>query len=180
MLLPFGGSTVIAHIVDQLLLSRVDRVLVVVGFAGEKVAEQLLDRDVTMVTNADFAEGMLSSVRCGLRALPAGCEKVLVVLGDQPSITVELVNKVLQAETEKGIVMPKYNDKRGHPLLFSAGYREEILNDFDEVGLRGLMGAHPEDVFELQVSTEEVLSDMDYPEDYRREQERIERKNHLA
>jgi len=177
MLLEFGGSTVIAHIVDQLLLSRVDRVLVVVGFEGEKVAGQLSNRDVMVVTNADFAEGMLSSVRCGLRALPAGCAQVLVVLGDQPSITAELVNEVIQAETEKRIVVPVYNEKRGHPLLFSTDYREEILNEFDQVGLRGLVGAHPEDVFELSVSNSAVLSDMDYPADYRREQERILRKS---
>ena len=179
MLLPWGGGKVIAHIVDELLGSRADRVLVVVGFEGEKVTGQLLGRDVTIVSNADYAEGMLSSVRCGLRALPGGCEKVLVVLGDQPSLTAELVNEMLQAETKKGIVVPKYNGKRGHPLLFAIDYREEILTHFNEEGLRGLLRAHPEEVFELNVLNSTVLSDMDCPEDYRREQERINR-NHLA
>jgi len=176
LLLPFGGKTVIAHIADQLLASSVDQVIVVVGHKGRKVGEELSGRKVTIVENPDYESGMLSSVRCGLSHLPANCSAILVALGDQPSITPQLVDKVLQAfaATEKRILVPLYNGRRGHPLLFSTFYRDEVLTGFDEVGLRGLLHAHPEDVFELTVSSSAVLSDMDCPEDYRRELERIE------
>jgi molybdenum cofactor cytidylyltransferase len=177
LLLPFGGTTVITHIVDQLLASALDAVHVVVGSQADQVSRGLSGRPVSIVTNADYESGMLSSVRCGLRSLPRQCRAVLVVLGDQPSITSQLVDQILQASanTAKPILVPLYNRKRGHPVLFSTAYRDEILKRYDSVGLRGLLHAHPDDVFELVVSTASVLSDMDYPADYQRELMSIKR-----
>jgi len=171
LLLPFGGKTVIAHIVDELLRSDIDAVYVVVGHEENRISEELSPRPVTVVTNPDYKVGMLSSVRCGLQALPEQCEKVLVALGDQPAITSELVNHMVQSfiATDKGILVPLYHGKRGHPLIFSIHYRNEIMTCFDNVGLRGLLQAHPDDILELRVSTPAVLSDMDHPEDYKRE-----------
>ena len=178
LLLPFGGKTVIGHIVDQLLASAVDEVHVVVGHQARRVRRELSDRHVSIVNNPDYESGMLSSVRCGLRALPQQCRAVLVALGDQPSITSALIDQMLQsfATTEKRILVPFYNGRRGHPVLFSESYRGEILTHYDDVGLRGLLHAHPDEVLELAVSTSEVLSDMDCPEDYRRELALIEKK----
>jgi molybdenum cofactor cytidylyltransferase len=114
---------------------------------------------------------MLSSVRCGLRALPAMCEAILVALGDQPAVTAGLVDALVEGfrAGRHRIVVPVHGGRRGHPLLFSADYRPEILTQYDDQGLRGLLGAHPDEVFELPVSTAAVLSDVDYPEDYQRE-----------
>ncbi len=175
MLLPFGGDTVIGHVVDQLLASALAQVAVVVGHEGDRVAEALAGRPVHVVVNERYADGMLSSVRCGLRAL-GPCEGVLVALGDQPSITTTLVDELVAAYPccGLGILVPLYEGRRGHPVLFADRYREEVLTNFDDVGLRGLMQAHPDDVAELPVADEAVLSDMDYPEDYRRELARLD------
>lgn len=171
MLLPFGGATVITHIVDQILRSAVRKVYVVVGHEGERVAAQLSDRPVSIVANPDYKSGMLSSVRCGLRALAQECDAIMVALGDLPGITTGLIDEMVRvfATTEKGILVPLYNGRRGHPVLFSIGYRDEILTRHDDMGLRGLLRANPDDVFELDVSSPAVLTDMDFPEDYQRE-----------
>jgi molybdenum cofactor cytidylyltransferase len=171
LLLPFGGKTVISHIVDQLLASTVDEVHVVVGHQAERISLELSGRAVSIVKNPNYKSGMLSSVRCGLRNLPEKCRDVMVVLGDQPSITTELIDQMLKsfATTEKNILVPLYKGKRGHPILFSSIYRDEILTQYGEVGLRGLLHGHSDDIFELAVSTASVLCDMDCPEDYRRE-----------
>jgi molybdenum cofactor cytidylyltransferase len=171
LLLPFGGKTVIAHIVDQLLVSTVDEVYVVVGHQAENIRAELSGRAVSIVNNPNYKSGMLSSVRCGLQHLPEDCRGVMVVLGDQPSITTKLIDKMLQsfATTEKSIIVPLHKGKRGHPILFSSRYREEIMTQYGDVGLRGLLYSHSDDVFELDVPTSSVLCDMDYPEDYRRE-----------
>jgi molybdenum cofactor cytidylyltransferase len=171
-LLPFGDTTVIGHIVDQLLQGGVDGVYVVVGHEAERIRQALGDRPVRFVPNPDYRQGeMLSSVRCGLRALPAACTGIFVALGDQPAISVELVRAMLGAfpAASKGILVPTHGGKRGHPLLVAERYRSEILTRFDEFGLRGLLAAHPEDVLECPAQTSAVLSDMDDPEDYRRE-----------
>jgi len=171
VLLPFGGKTVIAHIVDQLLGSRIDKVYVVTGHQAERISGELSGLRVSIVNNPDYESGMLSSVRCGLRALPEQCKGVLVALGDQPSITSQLVNLMLQSfdTTEKRIIVPFYKGRRGHPILFSEAYRREILTHYDDVGLRGLLHAHSDEVLELSVSNSSVLSDMDVPQDYQRE-----------
>jgi molybdenum cofactor cytidylyltransferase len=176
LLLPFGSTTVIGHIVDQLLGSAVDQVIVVVGHEVDPIIQELADRPVEIVTNPDYKTGMLSSVRCGLRVLPQQAEAVLVALGDQPAIASGLVDETVRAftSTDKGILVPVYAGRRGHPLLFASHYRDEILTSFDDVGLRGLLQAHPDDVFELNASTPAVLSDMDCPEDYLRELDSLE------
>ena len=171
LLLPFSGKTVIAHIVEQLLPSTVEQVYVVVGHQAERISDELSGRPISIVNNPNYTSGMLSSVRCGLQSLPEKCRAVMVVLGDQPSISTELIDQMLQsfATTEKSILVPLYEGKRGHPILFSSLYRDEILTQYDDVGLRGLLRNHSEDIYELTVSNASVLCDMDYPEDYRRE-----------
>jgi len=179
LLLPFGSKTVITYIVDQLTASFVDEVHVVVGCQGKRVSRELSGRPVSIVNNSNYKSGMLFSVRCGLNAMAQQCRVVLVVLGDQPSVTTKLIDQMLQAFafTEKQILIPLYKGKRGHPIMFSAAYREEILTQYDNVGLRGLLHAHEEDIFELPVTASGVLSDMDYPQDYQRELALLKEKN---
>ena len=179
LLLPFGGRTVVVHIVDQIIASAVDKIHVVVGHEGGRVSRELSDRPVSIVTNPDYKSGMLSSVRCGLAALGQECRTVLVALGDQPSITSRLIDRMVESfdETEKQILVPFYDGRRGHPVLFSQAYYDEILAHYDNVGLRGLLHAHPDEVFELKVSSSAVLSDMDCPEDYRRQLALIEKES---
>lgn len=171
LLLPFAGKTVITHIVDQLLASVIDKVYVVVGHEPDRIAHHLASRPVGVVTNPDYEAGMLFSIRCGFKALSSDCNAVLVALGDQPGITSQLVDKMIHSleETDKGILVPLYHGKRGHPILVAKHYQAEILTRHDDIGLRGLLHTHPDDIFELNVSTSSVLQDMDYPQDYRRE-----------
>jgi len=175
LLLPVSNSTLIAHVVDQVLAGVVERVYVVVAPEGDAIAHELSGRPVTIVANPNAEAQMLDSVRCGLRALPANCEAVLVALGDQPTLSSALINEMVAAyrDSGQGIVVPAYGGRRGHPLLFAIRFRDEILTGHDEVGLRGLLRDHAEDVHELRVTDSAVLSDMDYPEDYRRELARL-------
>ena len=176
LLLPFAGSTVIARVVDQIIASDVQRVRVVVGGDQAAIAGCLSGRSVEIVPNPEPDSEMLASVRCGLRGLPPACRGVLVALGDQPGLTTELVNALVKAfdAADRGIVVPVHDGRRGHPLLFALDYRERIMTDYDEVGLRGLLWDHAADVLEVPVPWPAAISDMDRPEDYRRELERLD------
>jgi molybdenum cofactor cytidylyltransferase len=170
LLLPLGGKPIIAWVMDELLLGRPEKLVLVVGSEGAQIQEVLAGRQVLLVENPDPNGDMLSSLRCGLRALPASCEAILVALGDQPGITHELVSELVRAfyQTGRGIIVPAHEGRRGHPLLFAARFRDELLSRHDGVGLRGLLDAHAEEILEVRVSTASVLEDLDTPEDYQR------------
>ena len=171
-LLPFAGTPVIGHIADQILASRVEDVCVVLGHQADLVRQALGGRPLHFAINPDYERSdMLASIRRGLAALPEHCRTILIALGDQPSITAELINAmhVAMATTGRGIIVPIHGQRRGHPLLIDARFRAEILVSYDQVGLRGLLAARPDDVFELPVQAPAVLCDIDYPKDYERE-----------
>jgi molybdenum cofactor cytidylyltransferase len=177
-LLPFAGTTVIGHIVDVLLRSRIDDVCVVVGHQADRVRQAIEGRGVRIVVNSDYQQtDMLHSIRCGLAAMPQACRALLIALGDQPAITPEVINAMIDgfSGSGRGIVVPVHTGRRGHPLLLDMKHRNEILTAYDQVGLRGLLAAHADDVFELAVPDSAVLSDMDFPEDYHRELARLSR-----
>jgi molybdenum cofactor cytidylyltransferase len=170
LLLPFAGQTVIGQVVDQLLAAAIDSVVVVVSGDGPAIAEALAGRRVELVTNPEPDSEMLSSIRCGLRALPANCHAALIAVGDQPAVTTALVQTLVAAYqlSGRGIVVPVADGKRGHPTILSAKYFNEILSCHDSVGLRGLLLAHTDDVHEVEIDNASLLADIDLPVDYAR------------
>ncbi|HEV8291186.1 MAG TPA: NTP transferase domain-containing protein, partial [Tepidisphaeraceae bacterium] len=93
------------------------------------------------------------------------------LLGDRPAIRSELVGEIIKIfETSNAsIIVPTYRGRRGHPILFSARYCDEVQKKYDGVGLRGLLSAHPEQVHEMKVDDPAVLGEMDNPQDYQRQ-----------
>jgi molybdenum cofactor cytidylyltransferase len=111
---------------------------------------------------------MLSSVQAGFRTLPADADAAVVMLGDQPFLPSCVVDAVIGAYEEggKGIVVPTFQGRRGHPVLIDLKYREEVLALDPAGGLRRLMRAHPADIFEVEAGDANILRDLDTPEDY--------------
>jgi molybdenum cofactor cytidylyltransferase len=151
-------------------------VLVVLGHRQAEIAAELADNGVTLVENPRYAEGMLSSVRAGISAAPPDAEWLVLALGDQPSLRPETVTRLLAAAREgpETIVVPSYGGRRGHPLVFHARYRAEILALAGDRGLKELLQRHPTAIRHVLFEDEAVLADMDTPEDYRRELKRLE------
>jgi molybdenum cofactor cytidylyltransferase len=171
MLLPFSGKTIIEKVIKNVMASKVDKTIVVLGADREKMIEVVEKYPVMYCCNDNYKQGMLSSVKCGFRSMPPGYDAVLVFLGDQPMITAEVVNVVISTyrNSKKGIVIPVHNSKRGHPLLISSGYKDEIEKLDENEGLRLLAQKFPEDVLEVEINTDSILRDIDTPEDYEKE-----------
>ncbi len=171
LLLPFGEATVVEAVVRAALASRVDRALAVLGSDRDAVRKKLEPAGVDFAVNEDFAKGMLSSVQAGFKALPADAEAAVVMLGDQPFLPASVVDAVIGAyrESGKGIVVPAFRGRRGHPVLVDLKYRDEVIGLDPADGLRQLMRAHPEDIVEAEVEDANILRDLDVPEDYANE-----------
>jgi len=169
LLLPFGQSTIIETVIDQVLNSSVDQVMVVLGADQEKIRNAIGQKPVQFCHNKEHEEGMLSSVICGIRSLPPDAVTALIFLGDQPGIPPLVTNQVMDAYNEElfGIVIPVFNHRRGHPLLVDMKYRKEVENLDLEQGLRSLRHHFPEDVLEVEVNEPGILVDIDTKEDYK-------------
>jgi molybdenum cofactor cytidylyltransferase len=171
-LLPFGDRTILERVVDTLLTAGAGEVIVVLGHMAERVRGVLGDRPVKTVVNEAYRDGMLSSVKCGVRATRPEHDAVLVALGDQPHIASDVVREIIRSYRmgTAGMVIPRYGPKKGHPIVIDLRkYREAILNLPAHVGLNALMQEHADDVRLLDVATEDIVRDIDVPDDYTRE-----------
>jgi len=168
MLLPFNGSTMIECVIANVTKSDADKIIVVLG-AEKEVLIQLTGKwPIEYCYNENYKEGMLSSVQCGLKNLPPLCKASLVFQGDQPLIPSETINAVIKAyaSSEKGIVIPVYEKKRGHPILIDMKYRNDIDNLSPGDGLRSLSYMFPADVLEVDTNESGILRDFDTYEQY--------------
>lgn len=168
LLLPYHGSTIIETTISNILRSKVDSTLVVLGASRDAILEVIGDLPVDYCYNAHHAQGMLSSVICGLRALPANTDAALVFPGDQPDIPTEVIDQLIDAfqRSPGGIVIPRHQHQRGHPLMVDMKYRYAIEKLDPEKGLRTLMELFPKDVIEVEVDDPGILKDIDTREDY--------------
>jgi len=170
LLLPFGEKTIIETVIDNVIQSKVEKILVVLGSNWKKIKKKIKNLPLKIIVNSNFTKGMLSSVQCGFQTLPKNTQAVLVVLGDQPAVSSAIIDKIIDAfkRIKKGIVLPVYKNNRGHPVLIDMKYRDEVENLSPDVGLRDLVYNHPEDILEVEVETPGILGDIDDMEDYRR------------
>lgn len=171
-LLKWGKRTVIGECVHQMRNSQLADIFVVLGHREADIRARLVGSGVQYVINDAYQQGMLSSIKAGLAMLGPNSDAFLLALVDQPMIQTELINRLLAAfeEGEKGIVIPTYQGKHGHPVVISTKYTDDILQlpDDSEDGLRSFINEHKSDWLEVPVETEAVLEDIDLPEDYER------------
>jgi molybdenum cofactor cytidylyltransferase len=188
LLLPIRGKPMITGIVAEILRSPVDAATIVLSANGSSVRDAIEQTnharffppsplleikpssELSFVINPDPDSDMLSSVRCGIRALPGSCEAVLIILGDQPGLTATLIEKLIQTyrSARRAIIIPVHDCKRGHPLLFSTQYVPEVLTCYDGRGLHVLLDAHASEVVEVETRPGTTLQDLDTPQDYDR------------
>lgn len=168
MLLKFNGISMIEQVIRNVNESVVDHAFVVLGAYREVLAEIVEQMSVKHCYNDNYKDGMLSSVKCGFRNLPSDADAVLVFQGDQPFIKADIINEIVKAykSSDKGIVIPVFNKKRGHPLLISNKYRDKVEQLDVREGLRALAHKFSDDVLEVETSDGGILRDIDTYEEY--------------
>ncbi len=167
-LLPFGGVTLIEHVVRTLTRSRLGKdVVVVLGYRARDIVKRISGLPVRLAYNPDPEGDMLSSIRCGLAYIEPD-QAIMIALGDQPLVTTGIVNHLIDeyAGRPEGMVLPVHDGKRGHPMVLSPAYREEILFESMPGGLKALRDRHSGSVRAVPVDTDAVLVDLDFRSDY--------------
>ncbi len=167
-LLPFGRTTVVEQAVDNLLSSAVDEVIVVLGYRAEEMAKTIADKPVKLAINPDYEQGMSTSIVAGLKLVDSRARAVILTLGDQPLISSQTINRLIEEfyNHDKGIVIPTYQRRRGHPVIFAIKYLGELLEVKGDIGGRHIIDNHPDDILEVAVDSESIISDIDTGDDY--------------
>lgn len=171
LLLTFRGKALIEHAVDTLLSSEVDEIIVVLGYEAEKVKEKLKGKRVRVVENSSYHEGMGTSIRAGLAAVPPEASAIMIYLADQPLLEPDDLNRLIRAFAEakdknKSIVVPFFRGQRGNPVILDSCYKEAILEIVGDMGCKHVIKRNPDRVLVVEMETDHVLRDIDRIEDY--------------
>jgi molybdenum cofactor cytidylyltransferase len=174
MVLPWGEVTIIQHIVERILDSGIEDVLVVSGGAHQEITRALAGKPVKVLFNPDFAENeMLDSFKLGLLNVSHPMQAALVVLGDQPQIQSRTIQEVLNAYAfgRPALVVPSFQKRRGHPWLVDRGLWPSILGLEPPQTLRRFLNDHQAEIRYIDSPDDTILQDLDTPDDYFREKE---------
>lgn len=166
LLADYTGKPVIRHVAEALLKAGLP-VIVVTGHQADGVQAALSGLDVHFVHNPDYASGMSGSLRAGIDALEEGADGALIALGDMPAISPRLIHVLIEnfAPAEgRLIVAPRFEGRRGHPILWARRFFPELRAIEGDTGARHLLGVHGEHVHDVAWSDDSVLQDVDTPQ----------------
>jgi molybdenum cofactor cytidylyltransferase len=166
LLAEWRGKPLLRSTVEAALKSGAKPVIVVTGHENTKVEAALQGLDVRFVHNPDYAEGLSTSVKSGLRAVPATLDGTLLLLGDMPEITPALLDRMIAAFSPadgRAICVAVHGHTRGNPVLWGKTFFSEIDDLKGDAGAKHLIAAHEDLVCEIEADAA-VLRDIDTPE----------------
>ena len=166
--LKFGEYTAIETVVNTFKASGINNIIVVVGHRGKEIIEALKDSAVRCIENENFSQGMYSSILKALEVIEEDVNAFFILPVDIPLVkkhTIEILkDKYLQCN--KGIIYPAFNDKKGHPPLIDCKYKDIIMKNSEDGGLKNILNKFEEDSINIPVFDKASVMDMDAKEDY--------------
>lgn len=155
-----NGKPLIRHCIDS-MRPVCDRIIVVGGHAFETLRDLCVGKpDLFLVLNENYESGMFSSVQCGLRAVKG--EKFFIIPGDQPVVKPDTYRQMLKAGGT--LIVPRYQRKKGHPVLFASSHIPGILSMPENGILRDYI--HNQEVTILDVDDPGIGMDVDNLHDF--------------
>jgi molybdenum cofactor cytidylyltransferase len=167
LLAEINGKPLVRIATEQALASKASSVVVVTGHQQSEVEQALHGLNVSFTHNPDFADGLATSVKAGIAAVPENADGALICLGDMPLIDAQLIGRLIEAfSPDKGslIVLPVAGGRRGNPVLWSRRFFSELMTLDGDIGARHLIAQHGEAVAEVEVEGKSAFLDIDTPE----------------
>jgi molybdenum cofactor cytidylyltransferase len=167
LLAELGGKPLVRTVTEQALASKAQGVIVVTGHQADQVQQALRGLKVTFVHNPDFADGLATSVKAGISAVPGNADGAVICLGDMPLISAHLIDRLIEAfapDAGNLIVVPVSDGRRGNPVLWSRRFFNELMTLDGDIGARHLISRHSEAVAEVPVEGHGAFLDIDTPQ----------------
>jgi len=165
-LLPYQGQPFLEHLLEVTAHREIGVRRVVLGAHAEPIAKAVNLKADEIVINEEWEKGQLSSIQAALRSLPPGTDGILLCLIDHPLISSALVQDLIEQyyKAKKPIVLPVFEGRRGHPVIFSASLYNELLRAPLETGARAVVWAHSGEIEEVQTNEEGCVLNLNDPE----------------
>lgn len=164
----YQGKRLVRHAAEAALASKAADVLAVTGHDADAVETVLAGLDIRTVANPDFASGLASSVKAGIAAVPADAAGAVILLGDMPGVSADVIDALIDAFQGAGgaaICQPRYDGRWGNPVLWPRGLFGEFSELSGDVGAKPLLSRHREDILGVDVGTDAIHMDVDAPAD---------------
>ncbi len=167
-LLPLGHSTLLEAAIQLFKINGILDIRVVTGHRSQDLEPLILAGGAVHVHNPDFCQGMLSSIRSGIRTLSSETDAFFVLPADIPAIRPWTVKTILNRwpGNNESIVYPFYDGLRGHPPLIGTCFSKTILEWNKDGGLRGCLLEFDSQAIDVQVCDNGIHMDADTQEDY--------------
>ncbi len=170
-LLSYRGKPLLQHIIDAATGSMLAKVILVLGHEAEVIRKRIVLNDIVeVIQNPYYRSGQSGSLKVGLAAVSETCEAAMFLLGDQPLINSEVIDRIIQQYDKTGstLVIPRYEGTRGNPVLIDQSLFKELEQLSGDTGGRELFRCHHEAIEYLDIQADAILTDIDTPEDYQR------------
>ena len=167
LLTDVDGTAMVTRVAKQITASQAEGLMVVTGHEKDQVELALKNYATGFVHNPDFADGLSTSLKTGLRALPDNIDGAIVCLGDMPLVKAEHIDQLIRAFDPvegRSICVPVHGRKRGNPVVWSKRFITEILSVTGDIGARHLLEEHADQVIEVAIEQDGVLFDIDTPD----------------
>jgi molybdenum cofactor cytidylyltransferase len=167
MIAEIGGKPLVRIAAEQALASRASSVIVVTGHQRDRIEAALKGLNVRFANNPDYAEGLGTSRRAGIAAVPPEADGAVSLLGDMPHIDAKLIDRLIAAfDPEKGalVVVPTIEGRRGNPVIWARRFFPELMAVTGDVGARHIVARVAEAVAEVAVTDPAITVDVDTPE----------------
>jgi molybdenum cofactor cytidylyltransferase len=169
LLLLYKGRQIVNWVLAAACASQANPVIIVLGHEAQQVDAALqADHWFLAIHNPWYVDGMSTSLKIGLAATPKGADGAIILLGDQPLITPEIINAMIaeSASDPDAIIAASYQGRRGNPVLFPRQYFGELEAITGDEGGRSVLARHPERVRLVEIADALAGFDVDTPEEY--------------
>ncbi len=163
-LLPISGRTFLENILDTISRTSIEETVVVVGHHRKEIEAAV--RLKSVVFNQDYQKGMITSFQAGIRALSSDASGTFLFLVDHPLVEPATVEAMIANLASNRIIVPTFQGRRGHPVLFSSEVLEEILALPSSEGANIVVRKNPDRIVEVPVNAPGILVDIDTPEQF--------------
>lgn len=169
-LLEYHGRPFLEHLLDVTKHPRIGVRRVVLGAHAEPIGKVVSLNPEEVVINEDWQKGQLSSIQAALRSLPAGTDGALICPVDHPLISASLVDGLVEQfyATQALVVLPVFEGRRGHPVIFATPLYEELQRAPADLGARSVVWAHKNETSEYITPEEGCVVNLNDPDTFAR------------